>query len=175
MEGNLIIEWSYTPEDYFEEPYSRKEEGYEVEIKNGRVTATLPAQKYDEDETIEGKTFAYIFSIQLGGATILLFLSGLTADIWGIWTPFFILGFFSLLTSIIFIINLKKINTTSKSFEIKLPEIICYFVNHFILCSIICIKTSAKVFKIKKKTKPLIDCIKKILKTIVICIGIILK
>jgi MFS family permease len=65
------------------------------------------------DETIEGKTFAYIFSVQLGGATILLFLSGLTADIWGIWTPFFILGFFSSLTAILFIINLKKIKPIS--------------------------------------------------------------
>jgi len=61
------------------------------------------------DETIEGKTFAYIFSIQLGGATILLFLSGLTADIWGIWTPFFILGFFSLIVTFLFLFNLKKL------------------------------------------------------------------
>jgi FSR family fosmidomycin resistance protein-like MFS transporter len=61
------------------------------------------------DETIEGKTFAYIFSIQLGGATILLFLSGLTADIWGIWTPFFILGLFSLLVTFLFIFNKKKL------------------------------------------------------------------
>ena len=61
------------------------------------------------DETIEGKTFAYIFSVQLGGATILLFLSGLTADIWGIWTPFFILGFFSLIVTFLFLFNLKKL------------------------------------------------------------------
>lgn len=61
------------------------------------------------DEEFEGKTFGYIFTFQLGFATVLLFFSGLTADIWGIWTPFFILGFFSLLTAILFIINLKKI------------------------------------------------------------------
>jgi FSR family fosmidomycin resistance protein-like MFS transporter len=62
------------------------------------------------DKELEGKTFGYIFTFQLGFATVLLFLSGLTADIWGIWTPFFILGFFSLLTAILSIINLKKIN-----------------------------------------------------------------
>jgi len=62
------------------------------------------------DESIEGKTFGYIFTIQLGGATILLFLSGLTADIWGIWTPFFILGFFSMIVFIFFLINHKKLN-----------------------------------------------------------------
>lgn len=61
------------------------------------------------EEELEGKTFGYIFSFQLGIGTILLFFSGLTADIWGIWTPFFILGFFSFLTAILFIINLKKL------------------------------------------------------------------
>jgi MFS family permease len=61
------------------------------------------------EEELEGKTFGYIFSFQLGIGTILLFFSGLSADIWGIWTPFFILGFFSLLTAILFIINLKKL------------------------------------------------------------------
>ena len=61
------------------------------------------------DETIEGKTFGYILTFQLGVGTILLFLSGATADIWGIWTPFFILGFFSLIVGIIFLINHKKL------------------------------------------------------------------
>jgi FSR family fosmidomycin resistance protein-like MFS transporter len=61
------------------------------------------------DETIEGKTFGYILTFQLGVGTILLFLSGLTADIWGIWTPFFILGFFSLIVGIIFLIYHKKL------------------------------------------------------------------
>jgi len=61
------------------------------------------------DEAFEGKTFGYIFTFQLGFGTLLLFFSGLTADIWGIWTPFFILGFFSLLTALLFIVNLKKL------------------------------------------------------------------
>ncbi|KYK25788.1 hypothetical protein AYK20_09220 [Thermoplasmatales archaeon SG8-52-1] len=63
------------------------------------------------DDPSEGRTFGYIFTFQLGIGTLLLFISGVTADIWGIWTPFFILGFFSILTAIIFIINLKKINS----------------------------------------------------------------
>jgi len=61
------------------------------------------------DETYEGKVFGYIFTVQLGGGTILLFLSGVTSDLWGIWTPFFILGVLSLLIAILLTINQKKI------------------------------------------------------------------
>ena len=65
------------------------------------------------DDPTEGKTFGYIFTFQLGIGTLLLFFSGLTADIWGIWTPFFILGFFSLLTSLLFIVNRGKLRPIS--------------------------------------------------------------
>jgi MFS family permease len=61
------------------------------------------------DDPSEGRTFGYIFTFQLGIGTLLLFISGVTADIWGIWTPFFILGFISLLTALIFLINQKKL------------------------------------------------------------------
>jgi len=65
------------------------------------------------DDPTEGKTFGYIFTFQLGIGTLLLFFSGLTADIWGIWTPFFILGFFSLLTALLFIVNRGKLRPIS--------------------------------------------------------------
>ncbi len=61
------------------------------------------------EEAYEGKVFGYIFTLQLGGATILLFLSGITSDLWGIWTPFFMLGVLSLLVAFLFIIQQKKI------------------------------------------------------------------
>ena len=48
-------------------------------------------------ESIEGKTFGIIFTLQLGGGTILLFLSGLFSDIYGIWIPFALIGVLSLL------------------------------------------------------------------------------
>ena len=41
---------------------------------------------------VEAKTFGYISTLQLGGATVLLFLGGVFSDIWGIWTPFVLLG-----------------------------------------------------------------------------------
>jgi len=60
-------------------------------------------------ESFEGKVFGYLFTVQLGGAIILLFISGVTSDIWGIWTPFFILGILSSLIAILFIGNHKKL------------------------------------------------------------------
>lgn len=52
------------------------------------------------DENLEGKTFGYIFTIELAGGTLVLFISGITSDIWGIWTPFMILGVLSFLSAI---------------------------------------------------------------------------
>lgn len=43
-------------------------------------------------KTVEGKTFGYIFTIQLGVGTVLLFLSGVLADIFGIWIPICIIS-----------------------------------------------------------------------------------
>ena len=62
------------------------------------------------DEAYEGKVFGYLFTVQLGGGTFLLFISGVTSDIWGIWTPFFILGVLSILISILLIGNQKKLD-----------------------------------------------------------------
>ena len=61
------------------------------------------------DEEIEGKTFSYIFTFQLGGGTILLFLSGVTSDLWGIWTPFLTLGILSMLMAFVFLISRKSL------------------------------------------------------------------
>ena len=63
------------------------------------------------DERYEGKTFGYIFTFQLGGGTILLILGGISADIWGIWTPFTLLGLLSLFVAIFFFYNRHKLTT----------------------------------------------------------------
>jgi MFS family permease len=52
-------------------------------------------------ENVEGKTFGYIFTIQLGFGTFFLFLSGVFADILGIWIPFAFLGILGLFAVII--------------------------------------------------------------------------
>jgi len=60
------------------------------------------------DKKVEGKTFGYIFTIQLGGGTVILFLSGFLSDFWGIWIPFVVLGFISLFVAILLIVNQNK-------------------------------------------------------------------
>lgn len=60
------------------------------------------------DETSEGGTFAIVFTLQLGGGTILLFLGGFLSDIYEIWMPFVILGIPSLIYSIVLLFNHKK-------------------------------------------------------------------
>ncbi len=61
------------------------------------------------NENIEGKIFGYIFTIALAGGTIILFLSGVTSDLWGIWTPFTILGFLSFISAFLLIVKRKNI------------------------------------------------------------------
>ena len=58
-------------------------------------------------ETVEGKTFGYIFTIQLGVGTVILFLSGVLADIFGIWMPFALLGTTGLFATIIILSKRK--------------------------------------------------------------------
>ena len=60
------------------------------------------------DKKIEGKTFGYTFTFQLGGGTVMLFLSGFLSDIWGIWIPFFLLGLVCILYFFLITINIKK-------------------------------------------------------------------
>jgi hypothetical protein len=59
-------------------------------------------------ETVEGKTFGIIFTLQLGGGTVLLFLGGILSDIFGIWIPFLLLGSISMIIAIILIIFYRK-------------------------------------------------------------------
>ncbi|MDH7518033.1 MAG: MFS transporter [Candidatus Thermoplasmatota archaeon] len=52
------------------------------------------------DETMESKTFGYIFTVQLVGGTLVMFISGILSDIFGIWVPFAILGAFGVFVTI---------------------------------------------------------------------------
>ncbi|MBN1860351.1 MAG: MFS transporter, partial [Candidatus Thermoplasmatota archaeon] len=48
------------------------------------------------DESVEGWTFGLTFTFQTGGGTVLLLLSGVLSDLFGIWIPFAVLGTLSL-------------------------------------------------------------------------------
>ena len=59
-------------------------------------------------ESVEGKTFGTIFTLQIIGSTIFLFFGGYLSDIFGIWIPFILLGISSLVFSIILLIFKKR-------------------------------------------------------------------
>ena len=59
-------------------------------------------------ESVEGRTFGIIFTLQLSGGTALLFFGGVLADIFGIWIPFAILGALSFILASMLIINYRK-------------------------------------------------------------------
>lgn len=59
-------------------------------------------------ESVEGWTFGLTFTFQTGGGTIILFIDGALSDIFGIWTPFALLGILSLLFTIILLFNYQK-------------------------------------------------------------------
>jgi FSR family fosmidomycin resistance protein-like MFS transporter len=59
-------------------------------------------------ESVEGKTFGTIFTLQIIGSTIFLFFGGFLSDVFGIWIPFILLGISSLSFSIILLIFKKR-------------------------------------------------------------------
>ena len=65
-------------------------------------------------EKNEGKTFGYVFTLQLLVGTILLFISGVLADIFGIWIPFAILGIIGFIAAIILLKRKELIEQGTK-------------------------------------------------------------
>lgn len=51
-EDRIVLEWCYSPKDYFEEPFRRNRDHYELEIDNGRATATVSPQEYERNRSI---------------------------------------------------------------------------------------------------------------------------
>ena len=46
MHNVVVMEWKYTPTDFFEETVSFAGEGYKIEINNGKVTAKIELDVY---------------------------------------------------------------------------------------------------------------------------------
>jgi MFS family permease len=59
-------------------------------------------------ESVEGWTFGLTFTFQTGGGTIILFIGGVLSDLFGIWTPFALLGTLSLLFTMVLLFNYQK-------------------------------------------------------------------
>ena len=52
MNELVIVEWEYSPKDYFEAPYNINIKEYKVTIEEGIVKAEIPLELYEEDKTI---------------------------------------------------------------------------------------------------------------------------
>lgn len=59
-------------------------------------------------ETNEGWTFGVTFTFQTGGSAALSFISGVLSDLYGIWTPFALLGGIALIFGIVLLLNYRK-------------------------------------------------------------------
>lgn len=60
------------------------------------------------DESVEGWTFGLTFTFQTGGGTVLLLLSGVLSDLFGIWIPFAVLGTLSLVFTLVLLIKYRR-------------------------------------------------------------------
>lgn len=52
MDEVAVLEWAYSPQDYFEELISIKGEQYEMKIDGGKVEARMKAEVYDQNQNI---------------------------------------------------------------------------------------------------------------------------
>jgi len=49
MKEIIVLEWTFTPPDYFEEPIHIVRDNHEITIENGKITARIEAQYYDSE------------------------------------------------------------------------------------------------------------------------------
>ncbi len=60
------------------------------------------------DESVEGWTFGLTFTFQTGGGTVLLFVSGVLSDLFGIWMPFALIGTLSLVFTVVLLMKYHR-------------------------------------------------------------------
>jgi hypothetical protein len=66
MSGKVRLEWTFSPEDYFEEPLLVDTNDYTLEIVEGRAIAVLSADRYDQNEQIREGIHEHIRTLFLG-------------------------------------------------------------------------------------------------------------
>ena len=52
MKDIIVLEWSYTPPDYFEQPLHIVRDRYEIIIDSGKVEARINPEYYDKDHNL---------------------------------------------------------------------------------------------------------------------------
>lgn len=62
----LELRWTYTPEEFFEEPFTVTYSGREISIQNGIVVATITLSSLENDPTVRTNVESQVASIFLG-------------------------------------------------------------------------------------------------------------
>lgn len=70
MSEIVKLEWTYTPEDFFEEPYIKNVGDYEFYIHEGKAIVSLSDALYDQDQSIKNRIFEELDGIFLGSQVI---------------------------------------------------------------------------------------------------------
>jgi hypothetical protein len=55
VQSVVVLEWQFSPADYFEEPDEIVREGYELSISVGKIEARIDAAFYDTDLSLRQK------------------------------------------------------------------------------------------------------------------------
>jgi len=62
MQDTVILEWTYTPSNYFEEPISIQRDDCLILMGDGRVTATVLTKEYDQEHHKRNQLHEYVES-----------------------------------------------------------------------------------------------------------------
>ena len=62
----FVLEWTFSPPNYFEEPIHIVRDQYELKIDNGKVEAKVKAEFYDDDHKIRGELHEFLNDRFLG-------------------------------------------------------------------------------------------------------------
>jgi hypothetical protein len=66
MEDIVVLEWKFSPPDYFEEPIHIKRDDYVMTISNGTVEARIRPELYDKDQSIRDRLYSSLNDRFLG-------------------------------------------------------------------------------------------------------------
>jgi len=66
MEDIVVLEWKFSPPDYFEEPIHIKVDDYVMAISNGTVEARIRPETYDKDQNLRDRLHSSLNDLFLG-------------------------------------------------------------------------------------------------------------
>ena len=62
----INLDWTYTPKEYFEQPFVIEVEGIEITLDKGRIEVILDAQVFDQDPSISKRLDRHVRAMFMG-------------------------------------------------------------------------------------------------------------